>query len=586
MQTFAARLGALTVALGLAGGASGSAYINDFDDGDVGPSAVLALDASIQDGAVQLTADAPIEFGTLSITPSEQVGSFTATFDYRFQNASGPTGAGFSFVLGEVAGALTETGTPNGVSVSFDLNDFEFGGPDAAGIAILLNGLPAASAPGAISDADAGVFKPVTVRLDADGTMDLWYDGTQVFADVQTGYAPDPTHIFGFGGRSSSSATAEQRIDDLAIRYNGPTIVNTTTAKPYAQIKDAVDESIAGDVIEVGAGTIVERDIFIVNKDITIRGAGPGATIVDGDNVPGGVFRMINGDSSTIEGLTVRNGVADGGNGGGAVFTAGTTTAVTFVDCRFESSSSGGALFGAVYLERSAATFVRCAFVGNSGGGRSGAHIGVLADGRLTAIQCLFAGGFDAENSVHLQEIGALDPTGLFVNCTFADYAGQSHLRVIGAGAGAAFIGCAFDDSPVFAIIDPTNGAVITADSRNVYPGASGDNIDGVPTFVDAVNGDYRLAANSLGIDAADWDAFFDAGGGLFDLAGAPRFQDDPGTPNTGIGLGSLLDCGAFEFQGSSPPLTPCPGDVDGDGDTDLRDFGIFAGDFGCTPAP
>lgn len=44
--------------------------------------------------------------------------------------------------------------------------------------------------------------------------------------------------------------------------------------------------------------------------------------------------------------------------------------------------------------------------------------------------------------------------------------------------------------------------------NRCLYAGASGNNINGVPTFEDAGAGDYRLAPGSLGIDAADHDEY------------------------------------------------------------------------------
>ena len=56
-------------------------------------------------------------------------------------------------------------------------------------------------------------------------------------------------------------------------------------------------------------------------------------------------------------------------------------------------------------------------------------------------------------------------------------------------------------------------GTGVLETTRCLYAGATGDNIDGVPTFVDPINGDYRLAAGSLGIDAADHDAYVAAGG-------------------------------------------------------------------------
>jgi hypothetical protein len=361
-------------------------------------------------------------------------------------------------------------------------------------------------------------------------------------------------------------------------------VTNITQGTDHPTIADGVASANSGDVLELDAHTFVERGIVLNNKDITIRGQGPDLTIVDGDNVVGKIFEFRNGDESTIEGLTMRNGVADTANGGGAVFLSGLTTSVVFRDCNFKSNDSNGFLYGAIYVESAAVIFEHCVFSGSSSN-RSASHIGALSGASVTAIQCLFAGDADAQNAITLLDSGS-PVSGLFVNCTFADFTGQRHIRIVGAGSTGEIIGCIFDDSPSTNAFGATNGATILTNSRNVYANATGDNIDGVPTFVDAPNGDYRLAAGSLGIDAANYDTFAANGGGLIDLAGAFRLQDDPGVFNTGIGATTQLDCGAYEFQGNSPSQAQCPGDLDSDGDTDLGDFTILASDFGCIPAP
>ena len=96
------------------------------------------------------------------------------------------------------------------------------------------------------------------------------------------------------------------------------------------------------------------------------------------------------------------------------------------------------------------------------------------------------------------------------------------------------------------------------------------------PIFEDAVNGDYRLPAGSPGIDAADASAYTMAWGGAFDLDGDPRFHDDPGTDDTGAGVPSDLDMGAYEFQGVT--VAPCPGDIDGSGSVDIDDLNALLG--------
>jgi hypothetical protein len=104
----------------------------------------------------------------------------------------------------------------------------------------------------------------------------------------------------------------------------------------------------------------------------------------------------------------------------------------------------------------------------------------------------------------------------------------------------------------------------------NIQGGATGPgNIDADPMFADATGGDYRLSAGSPSIDAADNTAV--PAGVTLDLAGSPRFADDPDTVDTGVPGGDggdlIVDMGAYEFQGG------CRADVNGDGVLDTRDF-------------
>jgi hypothetical protein len=73
------------------------------------------------------------------------------------------------------------------------------------------------------------------------------------------------------------------------------------------------------------------------------------------------------------------------------------------------------------------------------------------------------------------------------------------------------------------------------------------------------------------------------SGGGDFELSGTI------GQPDAGV----VLTGGDFELVGGFWAITgggvppTCPGDLDGDGDTDLADLGILLADFGCTaPGP
>lgn len=78
------------------------------------------------------------------------------------------------------------------------------------------------------------------------------------------------------------------------------------------------------------------------------------------------------------------------------------------------------------------------------------------------------------------------------------------------------------------------------------FPGC----IDTPPLLVDLAAGEYELHAGSPCIDAGNNPAALPLPG--LDLAGAPRFFDDPATADTGVGSAPLVDMGAYEL-GSVP---------------------------------
>lgn len=117
--------------------------------------------------------------------------------------------------------------------------------------------------------------------------------------------------------------------------------------------------------------------------------------------------------------------------------------------------------------------------------------------------------------------------------------------------------------------LNPVDGmATIDVTYSNVEGGFEGaGNIDVDPGFVG--DGDYRLAAGSAAIDAGDNTALDESI--ITDLAGDPRYVDDPDTADTGFGRAPIIDMGAYEFQAAT-----CAADFNGDGVLNVLDFVAF----------
>ena len=60
------------------------------------------------------------------------------------------------------------------------------------------------------------------------------------------------------------------------------------------------------------------------------------------------------------------------------------------------------------------------------------------------------------------------------------------------------------------------------------------------------------------------------------DAIGLPRFADDAGMVDRGVGGAPVVDMGAYEFPGTS-----CPADITGDGTVDVSDMLALLGKWG-----
>lgn len=282
------------------------------------------------------------------------------------------------------------------------------------------------------------------------------------------------------------------------------------------------------------------------------------------------------------------------GSAAGALYVSNFSTTF-FTDCDFIANRALYQSAGAVYTQNNPATnfptFDRCRFYGNTAPSSGGAVTNI--GGTPTYINCLFVGNSSGSRAGAMGNSGAVNTPAIITNCTFVNnWAGSG-------GNGSAIEN--FRSAPTITnsiFWNNGNGPGTRINIENIgtesvdtvvanslvegwVPGDIGSNIvTGDPMFASLPSesdyGDLSLTAGSAAIDAADntqLPAFI-----TLDFAANPRFVDDPGTVDTGIGTAPIADLGAYEFQ---PSGTNCPADVNGDGTVNLDDLDIVLSNFG-----
>lgn len=356
------------------------------------------------------------------------------------------------------------------------------------------------------------------------------------------------------------------------------TIHNVTLDTYHPTIQNALDIALDGNVIEISAGYVFENDIQFPNGlDVTLRGAGPGKTFIDAESTDFG-------DATTPAIQMVDSGQ---------------TSATVISDLTIQKDSDISGAFGAMRIKNASPRIENVAFVGNYGDGYSGGNSDVTVSGAASNVvfsRCQF---FDPHGGAACLETSGSASVKL-INCAFdqsrrpTDGNLISSMRVSngtaqlvnctvggpleGLSGNLDIVNCAF-------LLLPQLSSGMTI-NHSLHPGATGNNIDGTPTLFDEANNDLRLTESSLGIDAADYDAYAAAGGGSTDAGGQARAFDDPNTADSGVGVLTYLDMGAYEYfidsdgDGIGDGSDVCPGyddtiDTDADGTPD-----------GCDPCP
>jgi predicted outer membrane repeat protein len=270
------------------------------------------------------------------------------------------------------------------------------------------------------------------------------------------------------------------------------------------------------------------------------------------------------------------SGTASGVPRGGAfAMTAGTTA--KFTRCLFMGNSytaaNGAVRGGAVGIVAAVGEFRQCRFLGNSitsGSDGDGGAVATISTGaRATFLNCLF----NANSASH--DGGAVELNGTLAselrNCTLSgNSAGTAAggLRVSSSGPVSLLNSILWDNR-----VGPTqNEAAQVAFTGSALPAStlSSNDIEGWtgalggagnfsqdPDFTDP-NGFDNIAGNLDDfLHLLPTSPCIDSGNNgnvlaemTLDLAGRSRRQDDLCTVDTGVGTGSIVDRGAYEFQG------------------------------------
>jgi predicted outer membrane repeat protein len=157
-----------------------------------------------------------------------------------------------------------------------------------------------------------------------------------------------------------------------AVRYVAPTGVDSGNciAAPCRHIYFAIGRAAAGDTISVAAGTYFEN--LQIAKNITVRGAGPTATFIDGSN-RGSVFYIYgSGVHVTLTGMTIQNGYLPSDinqYGGGIYYESDGQLFVSAANIISNTALGGGGIFSQGRLILSGVNVLNNRSTGAQGGG-------------------------------------------------------------------------------------------------------------------------------------------------------------------------------------------------------------------------
>jgi outer membrane protein assembly factor BamB len=144
----------------------------------------------------------------------------------------------------------------------------------------------------AVQDAD-GETPSYELRIDADGeVLSDWQQ--QIFlgagvtsTEITATLTPDVTYTYAVRARDGHGALSGWSQPETFTVATRPPV--TVGDMPFASLRAALDAAQSGDVIRLGAGRYTLTESLRVGAGVTVRGAGPGKTILDATGLAVGV---------------------------------------------------------------------------------------------------------------------------------------------------------------------------------------------------------------------------------------------------------------------------------------------------------